>query len=152
MYLRYSSVNGKRSTRVKKNVIRKYDYVCGCLITPDGSMLSGSVFTRLEMHCKTPVEWVYYGAAKITAQKDLCCHCSKQGAQQTLFKTVLPICDGCRAEGEKVYKQGLLKQLLPTKKEKKIHKDIFSQFNIHYFYATLLLCVYYSLEPALIIL
>ena len=135
-----------------KNVIRKCDYVCGCLITPDVSMFSGSVFTRLEMHCKTLIEWAYYGAAKITAQKDLCCRCSKQGAQQTLFKTVLPICDGCRAEGEKVYKQGLLKQLLPTKKEKKIHKDIFSQFNIHYFYATLLLCVYYSLEPALIIL
>ena len=47
---------------------------------------------------------------------------------------------------------GLLKQLLPTEKEKKIHKDIFSQFNIHYFYTTLRLCVYYSLEPALIIL
>ena len=46
----------------------------------------------------------------------------------------------------------LLKQLLPAEKEKKIHKDIFSQFNIHYFYFTLLLCIYYSLEPALIIL
>ena len=123
MYLRYSSVNGKRSTRVKKNVIRKYDYVCGCLITPDGSMLSGSVFTRLEMHCKTPVEWVYYGAAKITAQKDLCRHCSKQGAQQDkelkkLFKTVLPICDGCRAESKKVYKWGPIKTAAANLKRK----------------------------------
>ena len=109
------------------------------------------------MHCKTPIEWAYYAATKIAVPRDLCCHCSKQGAQQDkelkkLFKTVLPICDECRVESKKFINGGLLKQLLPTEKEKKIHKDIFSQFNIHYFYATLLLCVYYSLEPALIIL
>ena len=122
MYLHYSSINDKRSTRVK-NVIRKYDYVCGCLITPDVSMLSGSVFTRLEMHCKTPIEWAYCGATKITAQKDLCCRCSKQGAQQDqelkkLFKTVLPICDGCQAECKKVYKWGPIKTAAANQKRK----------------------------------
>ena len=99
-----------------KNVIRKYDYVCGCLITPDIS-----VFTRLEMHCKTLIEWAYYGAMKITAQKDLCCHCSKQGAQQDkelkkLFKTVLPICDGCWAKNRKVYKWGPIKTAAANQK------------------------------------
>ena len=48
-----------REVRELKNVIRKYDYVCGCLITSDVSMFSRSVFTRLEMHCKTPIEWAY---------------------------------------------------------------------------------------------
>ena len=47
---------------------------------------------------------------------------------------------------------GLLKQLLPTEKEKKVHKDVFSQFNTPCFYATLLLWVYNSLEPALIMM
>ena len=50
---------------------------------------------------------------------------------------------------KKFINESLLKQLLSTEKEKKIHEDIFSQFNIHYFYATLLLDIYYSLEPAL---
>ena len=103
-----------RAARELKNVIRKYDYVCGCLITPDVSMLSGSVFTRLEMHCKI---------MKITAQKDLCCHCNKQGAQKDrelkkLFKTVLPICDGCRAENKKVYKRGPIKTAAANRKRK----------------------------------
>ena len=86
-------------------------------------MLSGSVFTRLEMHCKTSIKWVYYGATKITAQKDLCCHCSKQGDQQDkklkkLFKTVFPICDGCQAESKKVYKQGPIKTAAANQKRK----------------------------------
>ena len=112
-----------REAQELKNVIRKYDHVCGCLITPDVSILSGSVFTWLEMHCKTPIEWVYYGATKITAQKDLCCHCNKQGAQQDnelkkLFKTVLPICDGCQAESKKVYKWGPIKTAAAYRKRK----------------------------------
>ena len=124
--------------------------VCGCLITPNVSILSGSVFTRLEMHCKTLIKWAYYGITKITARKDLCCHCSKQGAQQDKeWKSCLKLCFPFVMDVEQRVKKfingGLLKQLLPTKKEK-------NQFNIHYFYATLLLHVYYSLEPALIIL
>ena len=112
-----------REAQELKNVIRKYDYVCGCLITPNILMLSGSVFTRLEMHCKTSIKWVYYGATKITAQKDLCCHCSKQGDQQDkklkkLFKTVFPICDGCQAESKKVYKQGPIKTAAANQKRK----------------------------------
>ena len=66
---------------------------------------------------------LWYGAMKITAGKDLCCHCSKQGAQQdkelkNLFKTVLPICDGCRAESKKVYKQGPIKTAAANRKRK----------------------------------
>ena len=86
-------------------------------------MLSGSVFTRLEMQCKTPIQWAYYSITKITSQKDLCCHCSKQGAQhdkelKKLFKTVLPICDGCRAESKKVYKRGPIKTAAANQKRK----------------------------------
>ena len=112
-----------REARELKKVIRKYDYVCGCLITPDVSMLSGYVFTRLEMHCKTPIKWKYYGTTKITARKHLCCHCSKQEAQHNqefkkLLKTVLPICDGCRAESKKVYKRGPIKTAAANQKRK----------------------------------
>ena len=112
-----------REARELKNVIRKYDYVRGCLITPDVSMLSGSMFTRPEMHYKTLIEWAYYGATKITARKDLCCRCSKQGAQQDkelkkLFKTVLSIFDGCRAESKKVYKRGPIKTAAANRKRK----------------------------------
>ena len=51
-----------------KYVIRKYNYVSGCLITPDILMLSRSVFTMVKIHCKTPIEWTYYGTTKFTAQ------------------------------------------------------------------------------------
>ena len=65
------------------------------------------------------------------------------------LKSCLELCFPFELDVEQRVKKfrngGLLKQLLSTTKENKIHRDIFSQFNIHYFYATLLLCVYYSL-------
>ena len=75
------------------------------------------------MHCKTPIEWAYYAATKIAVPRDFCCHCSKQGAQQDkelkkLFKTVLPICDGCRAESKKVYQRGPTKAAAANQKRK----------------------------------
>ena len=44
---------------------------------------AGTVFTRLEMHCKTPIEWEYYTATKSASsiQKDFCIHCAKRGAK-----------------------------------------------------------------------
>ena len=77
MYLCYLSVNGKKA-RELKYVIRKFDYVSGCLFTPDVLMLSRSVFTMVEMHCKTPIEWTYYGTTKIGSYSfvSIKIHCS----------------------------------------------------------------------------
>lgn len=97
-----------------KNVKRNYDYVCGCLITPEVSYLSGEVFTRLEMHCNTPVAWEYYSATKIPLKKDVCSHCSRPGAivdkeTKKAYKTVLPICETCKVEGKKTIARGPIK-------------------------------------------
>jgi len=63
------------------------------------------------MHCKTPIEWAFYAATKNSSRKDICCHCAKSGAQidketRKTHKTVLPLCDQCRARGKKVLKRG----------------------------------------------
>ena len=100
-----------REQRELKEIIRSYDYVCECLMTPDISFLSSIVFTRLEMHCKTPVEWAYYSSIKITTRKNLHCHCTKSGAkvdkeEKKLYKTVLPLCEQRKAQGKKILKRG----------------------------------------------
>ena len=79
-----------------RKIIANYDYVCGCLITPDVSMLSDSVFTRLEMHCNTPIEWAYYTTTKVSIQKDLRVYCAQPGAAidqdlKKIYKSVLPV-------------------------------------------------------------
>ena len=76
---------------------------------------------------------------------------SKTKNWKSCLKLCFPFLMDVEQRVKKFINGGQLKQLLPTEKEKKNHKDVFSQFNIHYFYATLLFCVYYSLEPALII-
>ena len=77
---------------------------------------------------------------------------SKTKNWKSCLKLCFPFVMDVEQRVKKFINGGLLKQLLPTEKEKKIHEDIFSQFNIHYCYADLLMCVCYSLEPALIIL
>ena len=77
---------------------------------------------------------------------------SKTKNWKSCLKQCFPFVIDVEQRVKKFINGALLKQLLPTEKEKKIHKDIFSQFNIHYFYATLLMSICYSLEPALIIL
>ena len=68
------------------------------LFTLDVVFLSGIVFTRLEMHCKTPFEWACCSSTKTTTTKNLCCHCTKSWAKvdkekKKLYKTVLPLCE-----------------------------------------------------------
>ena len=63
------------------------------------------------MHCKSPIEWAYYNASKTNTRKDVCCHCSKIGAKvdsdkKKLYKSVLPVCDQCEAQGKKILKRG----------------------------------------------
>ena len=108
----YTDINlNNWEQRELKEIIRSYDYFCGCLITPDISFLSGIVFTSLEMHCKTPIEWVYYNSSKTTTKKDLWYHCIKSGAKvdkedNKLYKTVLPLCEQCKTQGKKILKIG----------------------------------------------
>ena len=151
MYLRYSSVNGNRSTRVKKC----YQKIWLCLCLSDHSwhidlvMIPGWKCTvKLQSSGHIMVlrrlqhERIYAGTA---VNREL----SKTKNWKSCWKLCFPFVMDVEQRVKKFINEGLLKQLLSTEKEKKIHKDIFSQFNIHYFYATLLLGIYYSLEPAL---
>ena len=110
-------LTGRENNELKR-VIQHFDYICGCLITHEDSFLAGTVFTRLELHCGSPME--YYGASKITVRKDLCAHCGKSRATtdqdlKKLFKTVLPICDGCKGRGKQVIKKGAIKTAAANK-------------------------------------
>ena len=108
----YSNANlGNRELRELRKIIRTYEYVCGCLIIPDVSLLSGILFTRLEIHCKSPIEWAYYSASKANTRNGVCCHCSEIGVkvdsdEKKLYKSVLPVCDQCKAQRKKILKRG----------------------------------------------
>ena len=138
MHLRYSSLNGKRSTRVKKcyQDLCLPGWKCNAKLRSSGDIIVPQKLRHKRIYAATAVN------------KEL----SMTKNWKSCLKLCFPFVMDVEQRVKKFINGGLLKQLLPTKKEKKIHKDIFSQFNIHYFYATLLLCVYYSLEPALIIL
>ena len=157
MYLCYSSVNGKRSTRVKEMLsemmimfvvvwsLLMYWY-CQDLCLPGWKC---TVKLQLSGHIMVPRKLQHKRIYAATAvNREL----SKTKNWKSCLKLCFPFVMDVEQRVKKFINGGLLKQLLPTKKEKKIHKNIFPQFNIHYFHATLLLCGYYSLEPALIIL
>ena len=96
-----------------KRIIKKFDYICGCVISPDSSFLRGTIFSRLELHCKAPIEAMFYGAPKITKRKDMCAYCAKKECSpdkelKKRFKTVVPICDQCKAKGRKAITKGPL--------------------------------------------
>ena len=121
-----------REMRALRKIILSYDYVCGCLITCNVSMLSGTVFTRLEMHCNTPIEWVCYIATKVSIQKDLCVYCAQPGAAidqdlKKIYKLVLPPCEKCKANGKSALKRGGLQTALANRargKQKKRKKQL----------------------------
>ena len=99
-----------REMRELHRLTRKYEFVCGCLITNDVSFLSGEVFTRLELTCSAPVEFQYY-AAPILTRADCCCQCGgdKGVINKDLKKThrtVLPLCIKCKAKGKTAMKRG----------------------------------------------
>ena len=96
----------------------------GCMITPDSSFLWGTVFTRLELSCSSPMEYMYYGAPKLNVRKDLCSHCATPRAVideelKKVYKTVLPICSHCKSRGKEVVKKGQIKTAAANKKSKK---------------------------------
>ena len=128
----YSNANLSNQEQRELRKIRTYKYVCGCLITPDVSFLSGTLFTWLEMHCKSPIEWAYYSASKANTRKDVCCHCSKIGAKvgsdkKKLYKSVLPVCDQCKAQGKKIFKRGSIQT---TKANRASHAKNHSQIYV----------------------
>ena len=86
-----------RDNRVLKYILHKYSFFCWCMITPDISCLSGTVFNRLELMCSSPMEWGFYAGTKISIQKDICCYCIRKDLQadkelKKQLKTVLPLC------------------------------------------------------------
>ena len=89
-----------------KKIIKNYNYVCGCIITPESSFLRGTIFSRLELHCNKPIEPMFYGAPKLNKRKDLCAYCAKTECSpdkelKAQFKTVHPICAECKGKGRK---------------------------------------------------
>ena len=96
-----------------KKIIKNYNYVCGCIITPESSFLRGTIFSRQELHCNKPIEPMFYGASKLNKRKDLCAYCAKTECSpdkelKAQFKTVHPICAECKGKGRKTITKGPL--------------------------------------------
>ena len=83
------------------------------MITPDVRFLLGTIFTRLELTCSSPMAWAFYASTKRSVQKDICCYCIRKDVQadkelKKQFKTVLPLCLSCKEKGKNPLKQCLL--------------------------------------------
>ena len=119
----YSNPNlSNQEQRELRKIIRTYEYVCGYLITSDVSFLSGTLFTPLEMYCKSPIEWAYYSASKANTRKDVCCYCSKIGTKvdsdkKKWYKSILLVCDQCKAQGKKIFKRRPIQTAKANKKK-----------------------------------
>ena len=108
-----------RETNELKRVVSQFDYICGCMIAPEDSFLLGTVFTRLELSCAAPMEFMNYGASKINARKDLCgtVRASVDAELKKAYKTVLSMCDKCKGRGKQVVK-GQLQSAAANKAKK----------------------------------
>ena len=66
-------------------------------------MTQNAPIVRQKMSCSTPVEFAYYSCRKFS---DVCAHCGDKDCSvvelKNAFKTVLPICQGCRSTKEPV--------------------------------------------------
>ncbi|XP_041356082.1 uncharacterized protein LOC121373481 [Gigantopelta aegis] len=92
-----------RDTRSFKRLIESHDYTCGSILTPDGHILQGKAFVRLQMCCTTPIEFAYFASSSIV-RKDVCCHCGSFGAERDKdlmqnYRVVLPVCINCKHLG-----------------------------------------------------
>ena len=101
-----------RDNRLLQRIKATYgcEYECGCIILPEGcTALEGNVFTRVQMHCATPVETPFYQSSLIPGPKDICRHCAAPNTtvDPTLvgkFTTLIPACASCQAIGKKELK------------------------------------------------
>ncbi|XP_076103163.1 uncharacterized protein LOC143072213 [Mytilus galloprovincialis] len=100
-----------REARTLNRMLEKHDYTCVCIIVPEDDTLHGIVHTRLQMDCRTPVEFSYYADnTPIRLQKDICCYCAspnseKDAEELAKFKVVLPICNDCKNSGKPIIKR-----------------------------------------------
>lgn len=74
-----------------------------------GDPLQGTILVKLQLSCTSPIELSYYTSANV-GRKDLCCYCSKEGAEQDReasqqYRTVLPICIPCKVSGKEIIKR-----------------------------------------------
>jgi hypothetical protein len=100
--------SGAWCTRYKLEMailLSENDYTCGAPLTPPGHVLHGKIYSRLEMTCESYIELSYYSSSNEIGKKPgLCCYCAADNTQRdsallSQYKTVLPICDGCRIAG-----------------------------------------------------
>ena len=78
------------------------DYTCGAALLPPDMTLSQRAMTRGNLSCAVPVEVPFYGSG---FGSDVCAYCAAEGSEtdqnmRKLYKTVLPLCNGCRMLGK----------------------------------------------------
>lgn len=85
--------------------LSEFEYTCGSHLFPPtvSPALRRDVAVRDNLQCAMPIELPYYAAE--LGRKDLCAYCGDPNAEtdaelKLKYKTVLPICGSCRAEGE----------------------------------------------------
>ena len=82
--------------------LSELEYTCGSpLVSPDHQLWS-LIQCRLSMSCGDVIELAYY--ASRLGRGDTCCFCAATGAEKDIlksFKTVLPCCIDCLANGRK---------------------------------------------------
>ncbi|XP_065943283.1 uncharacterized protein [Magallana gigas] len=100
-----------REERSLKHTLENIDYTCGSLITPNGDILQGKVFVRLQMSCQSPIEFPYYSST--VGRVDVCAHCTlpSEKSQEMLkkYKVVLPVCAQCLISGKEIPKRNPVK-------------------------------------------
>ncbi|XP_048764718.1 uncharacterized protein LOC130046902 [Ostrea edulis] len=102
-----------RDLRALKHTTDKYDYTCGAILAPEGDVLHGKVFTRLQLACTSHIEFAYYSSD--VGRKDMCAYCVATEIQKDKdlcknFKVVLPVCDLCRSKKLEVPKRNPIKK------------------------------------------
>ena len=89
--------------------LSEYEYSCGSeLFPPNEASILQSLTIKSHLSCNQPIEVAYYGSD--VGRKDLCAYCAsanahKDAALTKKFKTVLPICEACIADGKDVVTQ-----------------------------------------------
>lgn len=86
-------------------VLSELDYTCGSPLLPESHSLSKTVQARLAISCGDAIEFTFYSSAM--GRADTCSYCGSLGASLdhdlcAKYKTVLPCCQTCLANGKKI--------------------------------------------------
>ncbi|CAC5408779.1 unnamed protein product [Mytilus coruscus] len=103
-----------RELRGMSRILEKYDYSCGADIIPEGDILQGVICVRMQLDCRSHIEFPYYADTNtVNVNKNICCHCGEAGEKDRdllkKFKVVLPICRGCQDLGKEAMKRSPIK-------------------------------------------